>query len=150
MATGRSNTALGLSPSGEATASGAKFLLDENIVIYREVIVDSASTDSLRLPTTTLEPGLVLIKQGTGRWKSLADASIVSTDNACILHNNNEPVNVLDSLGTAQHRYGIKVVVHGLVIPANVHDSAGVAISTNGKAALTDSKNGCNVMFAAS
>ena len=119
MATGRENTQLGLS-TGEDTASGSKFLMDDEHVIFDEVIILAATRDSKRTPTTVLEPGLAL-KKGTGGYTHVTNGTD-TTSARRILHNNNLPLNI------ARGQQRARTVLHGYVDRANVRDTSGTAI----------------------
>lgn len=121
MATASSQNRPGLSAVSQQVAR--RFLNHDAHTLEKGVVIDSASVDSANTPTTTLRPGLVLVKViAVGATQNMfvpvghADAPAFAGSNildggAVIL---TDFVKMLDDDGVATER-GAKGIVHGWV-----------------------------------
>lgn len=150
MSANLNNVAIGLSPSGEDTTSGIEFCTDRGLGQVQHhpngIIIDSTTRDSWRNPNTTLERGLVLTKQATGRYKHYTNAdTLAATDKLVIF--DDVSTSVLDANGVAQNTAPRKGMIRGLVDPALVRDTAGTAVDSAGRTRLSDGINGAAMIW---
>ena len=134
-----------LTPSGEAAASGREFVVDRSSMIQHypgSCVIDSATRDSRRNPSTLLERGLALtLSTSTGRWTHVVSSS--TTVMGAL--DNEKGLDLLDQYGVVQHNDGGIVLIAGLVDAALVVYTDGTVVDATSKAAMAAGQNGCNL-----
>lgn len=133
-----------LTPTGEATASGAEYVKDRVNMIQHypgPCVIDSATTDARNAPNTTLKRGLALTLASTGRWTGVASSSTTAKG----ILDNEKGLNLLDSAGAVQNNDNGQVLIAGLVDAALVAYTGGTAIDATTKSDLAAGQNGCNI-----